>query len=104
MPAYFDHNATTALSPAAREAWLRAYDQHWHNASSLYREAGLTSQALEAAREQFADLLGVEPERVVSPKASTVEPVESEPVPEAAAPEVTPALALLRVVFTAPEP
>lgn len=65
MPAYFDHNATTALSPSAREAWLRATDKHWHNASSLYREAGLTSQALESARERLADLLGVDPERVV---------------------------------------
>ncbi|MBB5037803.1 aminotransferase class V-fold PLP-dependent enzyme [Prosthecobacter dejongeii] len=71
MPAYFDHNATTPLSPAARAAWLRASDQHWHNASSLYREAGLTSQALEAAREQFADLLGVEPERVVFTSGAT---------------------------------
>lgn len=65
MPAYFDHNATTPLSPAAREAWLGASDRHWHNASSLYREAGMTSQALESAREQLGDLLGVEPERVV---------------------------------------
>ncbi|GAA5132962.1 cysteine desulfurase family protein [Prosthecobacter algae] len=71
MPAYFDYNATTPLSPAARAAWLRASDQHWHNASSLYREAGLTSQALEAAREQFADLLGVEPERVVFTSGAT---------------------------------
>ena len=71
MPAYFDHNATTPLSPAARTAWLRASDQHWHNASSLYREAGLTSQALESAREQFADLLGVEPERVVFTSGAT---------------------------------
>lgn len=71
MPAYFDHNATTPLSPAARAAWLRASDQHWHNASSLYREAGLTSQALESAREQFADLLGVEPERVVFTSGAT---------------------------------
>jgi len=65
VPAYFDHNATTPLSPAAREAWLGASDRHWHNASSLYREAGMTSQALESAREQLGDLLGVEPERVV---------------------------------------
>lgn len=71
MPAYFDHNATTPLSPAARAAWLRASDQHWHNASSLYREAGLTSQALESAREQFADLLGVEPERVLFTSGAT---------------------------------
>lgn len=71
MPAYFDHNATTPLHPAAREAWLAASDRHWHNASSLYREAGLTSQALEAAREELGDLLGVEPERVVFTSGAT---------------------------------
>lgn len=71
MPAYFDHNATTPLHPAAREAWLAASDRHWHNASSLYREAGMTSQALEAAREELGDLLGVEPERVVFTSGAT---------------------------------
>lgn len=71
VPAYFDHNATTPLSPAAREAWLQAADRHWHNASSLYREAGFTSQALEEAREQMADLLGVEAERVVFTSGAT---------------------------------
>ncbi len=62
---YFDHNATTPLAPAARAAWLEASDRHWHNASSLYREAGLTAQALEAAREELADRLGAEPERLI---------------------------------------
>jgi len=62
---YFDYNATTPLSVAAREAWLQAMARHWQNPSSLYREAGLTSQALEAARERLAALLGCEAERVV---------------------------------------
>lgn len=71
MPAYFDHNATTPLAPAAREAWLQAADRHWHNASSLYREAGFTSQALEQAREQMADLLGIEAGRLVFTSGAT---------------------------------
>lgn len=71
MPAYFDHNATTPLHPAARAAWLQASDQHWHNASSLYREAGMTSQALEAARERLGDLLGAEAERIVFTSGAT---------------------------------
>lgn len=71
VPAYFDHNATTPLCPAAREAWLKASQQHWHNASSLYREAGMTSQALEAAREELADLLGTEAERVLFTSGAT---------------------------------
>ena len=65
MPAYFDFNATTPLSDAARQAWLNANANHWHNASSLYREAGFTAQKLDAARERLADLLGCEAERIV---------------------------------------
>jgi cysteine desulfurase len=65
MPGYFDYNATTPLLPCAREAWLRASDLHWYNASSLYREAGFTAQQLDAARERLALLLGCEAERVV---------------------------------------
>ena len=56
MNGYFDHNATTSLHPAAREAWLLASEKHWHNPSSLYRDAGIASQRLESARER----LGVE--------------------------------------------
>ncbi|MDB6117056.1 MAG: hypothetical protein JWO08_837 [Verrucomicrobiaceae bacterium] len=65
MPAYFDYNATTPLSDAAREAWLNASTHHWYNASSLYREAGFTSQKLDAARERLADLLGCDAGRIV---------------------------------------
>ena len=65
MPAYFDFNATTPLSEAAKTAWLAASTAHWHNASSLYREAGFTAQKLESARERLATLLGCEAERIV---------------------------------------
>lgn len=68
---YFDHNATTPLSAAARAAWLRAAERQWHNPSSLYREAGVAAQALDAARERLADLLGGEPERVVFTSGAT---------------------------------
>jgi cysteine desulfurase len=71
MPTYFDFNATTPLHPAAREAWLRATELHWHNPSSLYREAGFASQQLEAARERLADLLGVDAERIVFTSGAT---------------------------------
>lgn len=71
MPGYFDHNATTPLHPVAREAWLRASDKHWHNASSLYKDAGLASQQLEAARERLGDLIGTEAERIVFTSGAT---------------------------------
>lgn len=71
MPGYFDYNATTPLHPAARDAWLRASERHWHNASSLYREAATVKQQLEAARERLGDCLGCEPERIVFTSGAT---------------------------------
>lgn len=71
MNGYFDHNATTPLHPVAREAWLRASDKHWHNPSSLYRDAGLAAQQLEAARERLADLIGTDAERIVFTSGAT---------------------------------
>lgn len=71
MNRYFDFNATTPLLPEAREAWLRASERHWHNPSSLYRDAGIASQMLEAARERLAELLGVEAERIVFTSGAT---------------------------------
>jgi cysteine desulfurase len=71
MPAYFDHNATTPLHPAAREAWLKTSDRYWQNPSSLYREAAEAKQRLESARERLGDLLGCEPERIVFTSGAT---------------------------------
>lgn len=71
MNGYFDFNATTPLSAAAREAWLLASERHWHNPSSLYREAGMTKRKLEEARERLAVLLGCEPERIVFTSGAT---------------------------------
>ncbi|OYW31125.1 MAG: hypothetical protein B7Z47_02005 [Chthoniobacter sp. 12-60-6] len=71
MNGYFDHNATTPLHAAAREAWLRASEKHWHNPSSLYRDAGLASQQLEAARERLGTLMGAEAERIVFTSGAT---------------------------------
>ena len=68
---YFDFNATTPLSAAARAAWLAAQDRFWQNPSSLYRGAGWASQALEGARERMAALLGAEPERLVFTAGAT---------------------------------
>ncbi|HBJ83387.1 MAG TPA: cysteine desulfurase [Verrucomicrobiales bacterium] len=71
MNGYFDHNATTSLHPAAREAWLHASEKHWHNPSSLYRDAGIASQRLESARERLGTLIGVEAERIVFTSGAT---------------------------------
>ncbi len=71
MNRYFDFNATTPPLPEAVDAWLRAGTRHWHNPSSLYRDAGLTSQRLEAARERLGGLLGVEAGRIVFTSGAT---------------------------------
>ena len=71
MNGYFDFNATTPLSEAARDAWLCASEKHWHNPSSLYREAGAAKRKLEEARERLAVLLGCEPERIVFTSGAT---------------------------------
>lgn len=71
MTGYFDHNATTPLHPAAREAWLVASDRHWQNPSGLYREAGEARHRLEDARGRLGDLLGCAPERIVFTSGAT---------------------------------
>jgi cysteine desulfurase len=71
MKGYFDHNATTPLHPAARDAWLRASEKHWHNPSSLYRDAGLASQQLESARERLGTLIDADAERIVFTSGAT---------------------------------
>lgn len=71
MPGYFDHNATTPLHPAARDAWLKASDRHWQNPSGLYREAAETKHQLEEARERLGELLDCEPQRIVFTSGAT---------------------------------
>lgn len=63
---FFDHNATTPLSPAAKAAWLEAYEDGWLNPSSPYRAAAGVRVRLRRAREELAAILEVdEPGRIV---------------------------------------
>lgn len=55
---YFDHNATTPLSPAARDAWVQASEQFIGNPSSPHRLGARADAALTNARGQLAALLG----------------------------------------------
>jgi cysteine desulfurase len=71
MKGYFDHNATTPMHPAARQAWVEATDQYWYNASSLYREAAEVKHRLDDARERLAELLGCEPGRLIFTSGAT---------------------------------
>lgn len=71
MNRYFDCNATTPMSAASRRSWLDATEKHWHNPSSLYRDAGFAKQKLEEARERLATLLGCDAGRIVFTSGAT---------------------------------
>lgn len=63
MP-YFDYNATTPLSPAAREAWLRATEESWQNPSSAHRAGTRVKVLLKHARENLATVIGCDADRI----------------------------------------
>jgi cysteine desulfurase len=74
---YFDHNATTPLSAAARAAWLDAVERFPANPSSPHRLGARADAALTDARERLSRLLGCSPLDIVwtsgaSEAASTV--------------------------------
>ncbi|MGB0683745.1 MAG: cysteine desulfurase family protein [Magnetovibrionaceae bacterium] len=62
--AYLDHNATTPLTPAAKQALVAALDLVG-NASSVHRQGRLVRRKIEDARAQVASLLGVPAEGIV---------------------------------------
>lgn len=69
---YFDYNGTTPMCDEARAAWIETNERHWHNPSSLYREAGAARLRLEDLREELADMFDIdEPERVVFTSGAT---------------------------------
>ena len=68
---YFDHNATTPLSCAASEAWLKASKDSWLNPSSPYRSAAAVRVCYEASRESLAKQLFAAPERIVFTSGAT---------------------------------
>ena len=58
MRCYFDHNATTPVSPEAIEAMLPVMTEAYGNASSIHHYGQVARQRLEAARRQVAALVG----------------------------------------------
>lgn len=62
---YFDHNATTPVSPVVLEVLVPALLEVYGNASSIHQDGQLAKQRLELARRQTADLLCCEPKEVV---------------------------------------
>ena len=68
---YFDHNATTPLLPAARQAWLDATEELIGNASSPHRIGARAENALNAAREKLAACLGCGPLEIIWTSGAT---------------------------------
>ena len=68
---YFDHNATSPLSPAAREAWLDATARFIGNPSSPHRLGDRADRALAQARERLAGWLGCAAETIVWTSGAT---------------------------------
>jgi cysteine desulfurase len=55
---YLDHNATTPLHPEAFEAMLPYLKEQFGNGSSIHSYGRDARNAIDAAREQIADLIG----------------------------------------------
>ena len=58
MPIYLDHNATTAARPAVVEAMQAYLAGPYGNPSSVHRHGRAARDAIEAARERVAALVG----------------------------------------------
>jgi cysteine desulfurase len=62
---YFDHNATTPVSPEVMETMVSCLDQVYGNASSIHYFGQIAKQRLEEARRQMAALIGAHPREIV---------------------------------------
>ncbi|MFQ3650797.1 MAG: cysteine desulfurase family protein [Gemmataceae bacterium] len=69
-PIYLDHNSTTPLLPAARDALLAALDA-FGNPASLHAMGRQARRALEDAREEVAHLLHAQPDEVLFTSGAT---------------------------------
>ena len=68
---YFDHNATTPVCAAAREAWLDAVQRYPANPSSPHRLGARADNALSGARQAVADWLKCSPLDIVWTSGAT---------------------------------
>ncbi len=62
---YADHAGTTAPAPEVIEATRPYLDARFGNASSVHRRGEAAREAIEAARERVAELIGALPEEIV---------------------------------------
>jgi cysteine desulfurase len=62
---YFDHNATTPVSPEVLETAVACLGQVYGNASSIHHFGQAAKQRLEMARRQTAAAMGCQPREIV---------------------------------------
>jgi cysteine desulfurase len=62
---YFDHNATTPVSPEVVEAMVPCLVEVYGNASSIHHFGQIAKQRLEMARRQIAALIAAQPQEIV---------------------------------------
>jgi cysteine desulfurase len=62
---YFDHNATTPVSPEVLETAVECLGQVYGNASSIHHFGQAAKQRLEMARRQIAASIGCQPREIV---------------------------------------
>jgi cysteine desulfurase len=63
--AYFDHNATTAVDKTALDVMLPYFQEEYGNPSSRHAPGIAARRAVDRAREQVADAVGVQPSQVI---------------------------------------
>lgn len=64
-PIYFDHNATTRVDDAVLDAMLPYFQQEFGNASSRHGYGINARRAIDKARKQVAEAVGVQPVQVI---------------------------------------
>ncbi len=65
MNVYLDHNATTRIDETVLDAMMPFLRDEYGNASSRHDAGTQARRAIDAAREQVAALVGVQPVQVV---------------------------------------
>ncbi|NNE46080.1 MAG: cysteine desulfurase [Rhodothermales bacterium] len=69
---YLDYNATTPVDPAVVARMTPFFDRHYGNPSSKGHAYGwAAAEAVEVAREELAELIGADPERITFTSGST---------------------------------
>ena len=68
---YFDHNATTPVSPEVMETLVPCLAEVYGNPSSIHHFGQAAKQRLESARRQLAELLGAQPTEIVFTSGGT---------------------------------